>query len=277
MGTKRAVKTKEPSEPQTVFQFLLGSFSLWVGIISGVLALVAAIWTPLSFLAASGELDLVVWIREQFVIYPTASTQNLPLPFEFEGETTRSAVLMTLNISNRGSRFIGDQKELWQLQIVSEPGSKVAFLGEPQVVPRRTTVFQRTTPYSNTVFLDIGVLEPGNSIELQLLVVNPPNPRLPRITYVPSLSGLPQISETSDPLDERVRERVFPYLFFALLPILIVTRAFELRSSPERFRPFWRAVGTVLIQIVFLLFATSLFAWILSLGIGWIVARILLL
>jgi hypothetical protein len=268
--------TSQPSRARRVLRSLLGGFNLWVGLISGLIGIIATIWASTTLLFSSGELDLVVWVQEQTVLYPSDETDNIALPFEYSGEAATSAAIARINISNLGSHFIGTQEQLWQLEIRSETQSKISLLGEIRVTPERVFAAVQKQSSANKALINIGILEPGDSIELTVLIVNANNPRSIELQFVPSLQGLPKITQTRSSLQGRITERLLPVIALILFLLFAISSIVEFRSKRAGFDSIGDGAFTITKRSCLVLALSAFYAVVVSTCVGWIIARMIL-
>lgn len=255
------------------------SVSPWLRLIIYLAAVLTIIWGVVEFFNPVEEVDLTVYVPPKDPTYMPDG-----------GGDIRQVVVLDVNISNSGSASIGEEEKLWKLTLRSNDGETVDLLGEPKTKPSDVEV----EVISDSLLMDrqilqIGVFKKDESIDLQLLLVEPQSLDFPLImaeTRVPNL----MLRTTSEPLSSVIRDALFVpfWCFIAVLVLIVLGKVF--RKQPEErpgqtvtkgiwkhlkevrlFSTYTLLIAALAAAMVFVVAAFSMaLAFSLSAIIGWI-------
>jgi hypothetical protein len=239
-------------------------------VILGVLSPVVA---TVSWVVSRAHFDLVVWIDETTLIYPTPETGDRPLSLAFDQTEARSVALSRVRIRNEGKQSIGAQSNAWWLDLyVAEPG-RISLRKEtpPRISSNRTRFLPPAQQAANRLRLHLGLLEPGAEVDLEAILVNVEGVAgYPDIKVDTDLSGIPLPLVTEQSVTARFADAAALPSWFAILFAIVGRLAWRVLRRKERLgaamqseldlRPSW---GLVL-QIPKLIFFTMLAAAFLA-------------
>ena len=251
-----------------------------VGLISGIIGLIGTAWWLIALVTGLGDYELAIWLRERTPLFPTEATHGQALPFEYAGEPIRSAALVDVNVTNLGSHSLGTQDSLWHIQArPEEEGVRLLPVGQPRTDPPRTQGRIQASAEGRGAVVFLGLLEPGATVDFQLLALNAEEPRWVKIAFTTSLEGIPdpEVSPNS-----RQKRLYFRFAIPALLTALALCsfaawaklreRWPHLKRDPLVLPAPWRLAREVIKQGLFVLLGTLLLGVMLAYGLGWLAA-----
>ena len=193
--------------PTSRFQRLLK----WAEVMALIATVAGLISSALYFFVAARGLDLVVWLEKVQRVYPSAETDNLPLPLAFQNEPALAVTMVKVNVSNLGDGAIGSQENLWQLTLTEPKASRLELVGSLERSSDRIQLMEIPQPARNAYSVRIGVLERRAGVEFWLMAIHDPAVRV-RPTVSTSLAGLPRPETTEDPLYARLGAKLTPFM-----------------------------------------------------------------
>jgi hypothetical protein len=203
-------------------QEVLKKWIKWIFRWGGYLATTASVlWSFLLILIAKDELHLLVWVKQDSVLYPSEATWNESLPLDFKNTPAASARLLSVIVSNYGKTLIGKQEEAWKLYLEAPCSTHIATLGRPKLSPQTVIFDVIAGPKPNMLTLELAALQPRAVIDLHLLLLNTRCKHSLPLKIQPSLGGLPY-ELTLEPPTERLSNRLFPAVALSILLLLLV-------------------------------------------------------
>jgi hypothetical protein len=236
-------------------------------------SVVVLAWPLFLFWTAQNAVHLAVWMEDDVVVYPSETTSDLSLPLTFEGDSARSATVLTVRIVNDGKQVIGSAGALWSLRLRALNATHIAAIGDPETRPADVIVNVRDASGPSMVALEMGALQPKADVRLPVLLVNVPSSERPRLELESNLEGLPRPREVrwSSPQD-LLANRLFPWAILGMFGILVGARVLELNKKGE-----WGEKKNLASFIATQLLFFGLFAVFIGLfvtkGLAWLMYR----
>lgn len=72
-------------------------------------SLIALAWPLFLVWFGRAAIHLLVWFKEDVIVYPSRATRDESLPLSFGGDSARSVTLLPVHIVNDGKRLIGSE------------------------------------------------------------------------------------------------------------------------------------------------------------------------
>ncbi len=211
----------------------LGSASDWSKPLLVLVSVLTLFWGSVLFVVGKNELHLVVWVESQALLYPAEETGGRSLPLTFESTEVGSVAYLKVQISNYGSAMIGDEASLWVLELEAENAQQLAMVGELVREPEILVARALPSSGSNVIRLELGALQAGARLNLEIMALNITGNALVRLVARPSLPGLPhEIAEVAPSI--RVSERLGWPIFGSFLFVFALAglaKGCELRAE----------------------------------------------
>ena len=246
--------------------------SSWQGL-TAVFALLLMLWTAVLFIVGKRELHLVVWVKSNTLVYPLEGMGDHVLPLVYENDPVRSLAVLDVEISNFGSKLIGDQKELWELEMEVSDAEHLTVTGEPVRCPEIVVANVEPTSQPNIVRLELGAFEPDAKVNVQLMAVNfdPGAPR--RLVARSTLVGLPREVVVASPLRRVQKLLRWPAFWSAFVVFMTVLLFVAYRDRKALAETGWWA-GQLFLATLGAAFFAAIFAGGISEGVAWLVLRV---
>jgi hypothetical protein len=241
----------------------------YVSLVSGLVGVIVslAVWA-----AGKRQAHLVVWLRNDGIIYPAALSSNHSLPLTFAGIPAETASVVTVDISNYGKRVIGNEESSWELALRFPNAAIVAPLGALKTRPAPIVAFVRRQANPKEVAVGMGLLEPGAHIVVSVMLINDRNAGHSRAEAKATLAGLPVEVTRASP-EERLQQRLWiPVtlgIFGAALVVGLRERSSKLAAGTSNKAP---SVGT---QLGLALILGFLGGYTVSFAMAWLILRII--
>jgi hypothetical protein len=270
-----AEASSSPEAPASQIQHLLTKGLEWFGKSAAVLSI---LWTIVLLIVAKDDLNLVLWVQGDHVVYPGDATGKRPLPLEYRGASVAAARVVTVKISNFGKQMIGAQDKVWSVSLRAPEASHVVLLDELVRTPTALWVRVADGQAANAVVLEFGAFQPNASVDLRLMLVNDSS-ITPILRMTPSLPGLPREVVSRSPA-ELLADRLLPAVFFALALIGLVIDGPKMyqRSLKRRdgtLREGASFVGVFALRLFGVCVGAVFLAVIVAKGLGYIVFWVL--
>jgi hypothetical protein len=239
-----------------------------VTVVAGVISLV---WSILLLPFQRPTEYLVVWIRDDKIVYPSEVTSDKSLPLTYRGTPVQSARILTVRIQNRGSAPIGKSESLWEVALTAHKASNLALLERPQTSPIQFFVEDRPSDDPRTVVIKFGLLDARSTVDLQMLLVNQKANGLP-LTASPTLAGLPRHIGINSPSGQLIDR----YYWTWAAPIILLAGVFFLPPLAREWygRVTWKRVLLAPVYVFFGFVAVvgpaSLWVLLLAHAVSWV-------
>lgn len=239
----------------------------WLWLIGLVFAALTGIWVTMGWFIPIKDVDVTVQIDKVIPLELPEAAQSLPLELRYSGQTIHRAAIVEMVIRNFGKTAVGDSKE-WLLTLRQKDGARIVILGEPISDPANVRV-AATVKGATEVNMAFGLFNPGWSVRLSMMVIDPRDVRDP--AFAPpeaNVANLLAPNYVDRPLQEWIRDHLVPPLFVLLLPIIggafLWERWRDMKTKGSKFvTPGSVAVGLV---------ATAFGALVGAMAIGWVLA-----
>jgi hypothetical protein len=120
-----------------------------------------------------GKVDVTIQIEQETPVSLPADIAALPVQLVYEGQPITRASIVQARIINSGKTEIGEPGKTWKLDLRNPDGVKVVALGVPKPNPSNLVVTVESGTAPDILTLDIGLYNPGDSILLELMLVEP--------------------------------------------------------------------------------------------------------
>jgi len=217
-----------------------------------------------------GKVDLTVRIEREIPVGLPSGATPLPIRLVYEGRDITRASIVQVEILNSGSTPIGETekegeaKKRWKLDLKNRDGVAVVPLGTARSKPENLKVDVVSGPSPDLVSLEIGLLNPGDSIFLELMLVEPKDGAALPVIAEARIPGLHEPVTGRRNVRERLRDAF-------LLPMWIV--AFSALSVWSMYAYSKRSDKKPGIALAVVSLMVSLFASVaLALGSSWLIA-----
>jgi hypothetical protein len=231
-----------------------------------VIALAGTIWAGVSYFNPIGTVDLTVWIQDSV---PVSLPPHTPLELSYANEKISRAVVMRLSVTNTGRAPLGGDApaERWTLTLKPVAGGKLVTLGTPLAHPENVVFdVSQSAPAAESLDVNVGLLNPSDSISLRVLLINPSDVEKAGLTAHTRIRGLRAPHVTREPLGERIRSAYFgPVWVVAFVLMMVVTVRVDIK---KRSLDVWNVLSDVAISTFIGLFG--------AIAISWLLARLLL-
>ena len=231
----------------TVVDRAASRFEQWQKIATAIAAAIGVIWAGIRFLYPIGPTDLTVQISDEVAIGLPSSVDPLPLVLEFQGRKIQRAVAFRAKLLNTGTTPIGQVGKAWTIELRNRSNLTVIPVGTVLRSPANVAAKIIPTTKENVVSLELELFNPGDSIQLALMLLDPPNDyrELP-VFGEARVSGLSEPITTRQEVRERIRDSFFAYLAVPLLILASALIVYE-RFWPAKnlYRPTARALSAM--------------------------------
>ena len=234
-----------------------------------IVSVLTLFWAVVLFVVGKNELHLVVWVKNETLLYPTAETGGRTLPLVFGSNAANSVAFLTVEVSNYGTDMIGDQSARWELELEAENAQHVAIVGELTRSPEAIVAQALPSTASNTIRLELGALQHNSRVNLELMAVNMTNDAPVRLVARPSLRGLPhEITDASPSI--RVSERLGWPAFVSIAIVFAVVALVDGYKARAELAALgrWKLFGRIVWTSVVILVAALIFAVFVAKGIA---------
>jgi hypothetical protein len=260
--------------PDTAAIRIFKSLPRWAQLIVSVATAGSVLWAALTYLNPIGAVEIVVWIQQEVPIKVPVESTPLPLVLQYKGTAITRATVASATISNSGRTPIGGDKEpeQWVLTIKSKDGAQIVPFVDPEPKPSNLKFTVLPTAAAETLRIQFGLLNPGDSLAMRLLVVNPENVEHPALTAETRIPNLRAPLVTREPLVKRVQNA-----FIVPLSIVIwIPLAYMLILADAK-KDFGTASAAYKItSVVFNVAIAGAFAFVIGSAVSFGLARLLL-
>ncbi len=199
-----------------------GHLVRWIQIATGVVVIGGALWSILRVFNPLKEVDLTVHIRDEIAVNLPPSTRNLPFELKYGGKEIASATIMDVRVENTGATAIdsGEKDKVWNLDLRSVDGARVDLI-EPIVSnPPNGKVKSVPQKSLDRVTLQLGLLNPSDTVDVKLILIDPPESSGIPISGETRVPRLHQPVVTRLPLHDRVTN-AYRTPVKVLLPVIL--------------------------------------------------------
>jgi hypothetical protein len=148
-------------------------FNPWLSLILSAVAVLGALWAALMWFNPIGKVDVTIQIKQETPVSLPADIAALPVQLVYEGQPIARASIVQVEIINSGKTEIGERENTWKLDLRNPDGVKLVALGAPKPNPSNMVVAVESGTAPDVVSLDIGLFNAGDSILLDLMLVEP--------------------------------------------------------------------------------------------------------
>jgi hypothetical protein len=203
-------------------------------VIAAVGGALGVLWGGLMLFSPIGKTDLTVRTKQEIPISLPAGVGPLPIRLVYQDRDITRASIVQLEILNSGSEAIGDDKG-WKLDLKSNDGTILLPLGTPRLNPENLSFRIAEGAAPDVVVLDIGLFNPKDTIELEILLLDPKDRTI--ISPETRVRGLHQLTAGRYNVQQRLRDAfripVFIVVFIALFGLIMYERVMLKRRGGE--------------------------------------------
>jgi hypothetical protein len=243
----------------------------WIQVATGVLALGAALWAVVQFFNPVRALDLTVLVKSVVPIEIPEEPEAVPLSLHFDGKPIRSATLIDCQIRNSGSKPIGAESQHWVLKLEGDEGTRAVAVGALSTDPNGLTVrLLDESEVDRSVSLEFGLLNPGDTVSIQLAIINRPKLGSRLLSASTRIPGLSEPVVTRRETHERIQDALEDPIFF----MLIIVAAPACLRIFHRMRHWNSLIGQIGQYVIATVCAVMLSAPV-AIGASWLLAKII--
>jgi hypothetical protein len=238
----------------------------WLKLILSAAGVVGVLWGALMLFNPIGATDLNVQLASETSITLPSDIGAVPLRLTYRDQTITSALIVRAVIVNSSRNAIGSDDRKWVLSLRS-PGGAVVPLGEPKPTPRdvHARFGQPTSP--DTVPLEIGLLKRGESIDVNVVILNPTKASLPIEAATREKDVFPVTTRRN--VTGRLRD-AFAWPIFAVVTLCLLWIFIRLNRAMGRLSSPLGAIVSIAQCVLYASFGGALVAA----GLGWVLAWI---
>jgi hypothetical protein len=234
----------------------------WLKIVTAIGGAVAVLWGALMLFNPIGKTDLTIRLEPSIDVSLPKDLTAIPVQLVYEGKQIRRAAVVPVEILNSGRTPLGTDKR-WRLDLRSVDSSTIVPLGAPRRVPSNLDVTIAPETLPAVVSLDFGLFNPGASLRLDLMMIEPKETFALPLTAETQIPGLLQPAVGRENVRQRLRNAFIIPIF---IPLFLVVVVLALREGAQLKRG-QRQTGWVH-TVPGALFMSALFAGLVSSGIA---------
>lgn len=245
------------------------TLSPWIQLFLGIVAVLGILWAIVQFLNPLRNTDITVWIQKEIPIDQPSFVGSSPVELVYKGTPINRATVLQINISNTGSMPIGEKGKWEEIMLIPDNNARIAMLSQPVTHPSTLEFRVSSDSLTNALTLMVGLFNPRDYIELQLIVINPQNVNHPTITAPTRIPKLSEGTTTRKSIEDRLESSLYwPVAIFGFLVTLITFKQFRLISKKDFLQGNWDYKRGIIVSI---LFATWILSYILTQLVIWLI------
>lgn len=223
--------------------------SPWIQLFLSIVAFLGVLWTIIQFFNPLKNVDITVLVQKEIPInWSQVVGSSTSLELVYDGVSINNATIIQINILNTGSVPIG-KKGVWEEIILkSDNNARIALLSPPVTLPSNLEFQVNSKLLTNTLDLQVGLFNPGDSIELNLIVVEPQDINHPTLFAETRISNLSKVITIRGSIEDRLTDAFSgPVAVFTLLITLLIFIAlfkdFRQGDWGNRYKMFLGLIG----------------------------------
>jgi hypothetical protein len=238
-----------------------------------VIGVAATVVTVIVFLESGRDYDFDIWTEKVQPVYPSDATNDMMLPLSVGDVSAKSVTFIKLDVSNPGKESIGLQSQPWTLTLTGPQETNMVVLGLSRGGSSKTKATVNANPMTNKVSFQIGLLQPHDYLEVNLIILNAADPRYPKLTASTSLLGLQDpIVNSESPVTRAAEKTIWVFVGISCLALLSGVYWDVRHKQGDELKKYFGQLfrPAPIIGLVVIVFALS---WFLSYGTAWLVIQ----
>jgi hypothetical protein len=238
----------------------------WIELFVGIVTVLGVLWAIVQFFYPFHNTDMTVWIQKEIPVERPSLVGSAPLELLYEGTPINRATVLQVNVSNTGSTPIGKKGEWEEIILRPDNNARIALLSQPVIHPSNLEFQVHSNSLTDTLTLQVGLFNPRDSIELQLIIIDPQDVSHPIITAETRIPNLSEATTTRKSIEDRLSIALsLPVTIFVLLLVVIITFV--------KFRPKSQKIDLDVIRdyLVRIVAAIGVLSYVLTKLIIWLI------